>query len=156
MSTSLRPLNSALAFQPKNVAWGVATAELRPLQRARLHDFLPVCCQLFNPWMPMKAAAYSGADLKVSISIARRRIQASENRCTKCLLCCCGSWRVSDDSCVRIMSPGPFCCRDPTRRFLKHLSDFFVCVQSQIKEIDFIIFLKCCSWCFNMCICFFA
>lgn len=34
----------------------------------------------------MKGAAYPGADLKVSVSIARRGIQARENRCTKCLL----------------------------------------------------------------------
>lgn len=34
----------------------------------------------------MKGAAYPGADLKVSVSIARRGIQARENRCIKCLL----------------------------------------------------------------------
>lgn len=73
---------SCTGISADNGAGCVAAAELKPLQGG----FLPVCSQLFNPWTPMKGAAYPGADLKVSVSIARRGIQARENRCTKCLL----------------------------------------------------------------------
>lgn len=70
----------------KKRCWWLCSSRVKTPSGSRAAWFLPVCCQLFNPWMPMKGAAYTGADLKVSVSIARRRIQARENRCTKCLL----------------------------------------------------------------------
>lgn len=96
--------------------------------------FLPVCFQRFNPWMPMKVA-YPGADLKVSISIARTRIQDRENRCTKCLLLLWlheGEWRFPCKNDVT----GTSLLQGSTDRFLWHTPQWRLCRCAVLNKRD--------------------